>query len=230
MAEQSIFDLTWARQDQWGGEWHSIGGRFRVAQQLMGDLLQQTATPAVEDSALAELVAWITDSLNAWANDTHPPQQPALATLIAELRDVTQRPIDSATYDALAGWMRQANCDAWLLTRLQHTRQLFTHLADTNYDHIQLRHLQSLFRAQGELALAFHSLFGNGDLGRLEPDPDIPLIHVNAALMAKCATDLRLAQQALQQRQRLSYPNQTQWISWEGHMLYLADQMAYVCL
>ncbi len=230
MAEQSLFDLTWARQDQWGGEWHGLGGRFGIALRMIEPLLQHYAQSPVDDMALDEWRAWVTDQLRGLVQQHQPAHVATVTALIAELRDILKRPVAVQQAQALLHWAELAQMEAWPQARLANTQLLFDHLCATNFDFVQLQHLRGLFRAQTELALAYHGLFGNGDLRRLEPDAAAPLIHVNAELMAKCATDFRLAQQAVQQRQRLDYGNGQRWLTWEGHMLYLADLMAYACL
>ncbi|MCB0094480.1 MAG: hypothetical protein KDE46_02115 [Caldilineaceae bacterium] len=55
MSERSMFDHSWERQDQWGGEWHSLNGRFIVA----GDLLQRDlAQSAAPPRQIGRLMRW----------------------------------------------------------------------------------------------------------------------------------------------------------------------------
>lgn len=230
MSEKSMFDLVWARQDQWGGEWHGLGGRFGIAAQFMDKVLTETNIPPVEDTALHERMGWIIHWLKNWVKENQPEKEAEFENLADELLDIYKRPVDPSLYRQLVDWMHTAGAESWRLRSIDDTYKLSRHLRTTNFDHVQLRHLNGLFNAQAKLALAYHGLFGNGYLNLLESNPNAPLIYVNADLMAKCATDFRLAQQAVHQRQRMPYRDNETWITWESHMLYLADLMAYECL
>ena len=231
MSERSMFDHSWERQDQWGGEWHSLNGRFIVAGDLLQRDLAQSAAPPAADWALDEVVAWILNRLEDLVKTKVPDKTAEFTQFAQEVRRHV-RPLPTAILQQLERWMDLTAIEPLYPDRLRHTQKLVDHLRTTNFDHAQLQHLRGLFDAQHHLAIAYHALLGNGGLTRwLEIDPDAPLIHVNADLMAKCTTDLRLAQQAVHQRQRLQQNNQsTTKITWEGHMLFLADLMAYECV
>ncbi|MBV7330657.1 hypothetical protein KFU94_20910 [Chloroflexi bacterium TSY] len=106
--------------------------------------------------------------------------------------------------------------------------RLFTHFRDTNFDQMQTQHIQRFFKHAQSLAIAYRKLFSVGQLELLEDDPATPLIHVSAELQRRCSVDLRIAESALMQRLRVRIEDsEDTQLTWQGHLLYLADLMAY---
>lgn len=230
MSEKSMFDHTWARQDQWGGEWHGLNGRFLISEALIHRYLNETATPPAADWAHDEVITWVLSRLSQLVKEMQPDREAEFEAFRTGVQNHA-RPLSDALLQQLDQWMARLAIEPLYSDRLRHTQRLFNHLRVTNFDYMQLQHLRGFFYAQHRLAIAYHSLLGNGGLTpRLEIDPTAPLMYVNAELMAKCATDLRLAQQAVHQRQRLQEGNRATKVTWEGHMLFMADMMAYECV
>ncbi|MEZ4863489.1 MAG: hypothetical protein R3C14_19375 [Caldilineaceae bacterium] len=112
-------------------------------------------------------------------------------------------------------------------------QKLLAHLAQPNiaghnipFDKAQIAHLRTLILQAGDLVLDYFNTFSERFHDALVLSASYPPVRVNATLMRQMATDLHIAESAMQQRLR----DQNNFQSWLGYGLYTADLVAYATI
>lgn len=226
MAELTRFDVSAPLMNQWGGEWHGLESRVRELELMVNN---EVRSGGVVKMRYSNLMGQFAVLLEQGINDAERQQR--IRQWQAEIGSIVNRRREPDTSPALSETKRLGlEHHPFTHANVQRLFDFFHNpgLADPNlsFDQAQIRHLRHFILQAAKQVLLFYQVFTHGFGNTLIPSREYPPIHVNAALMRQIATDLRIGEQAILQRQR----GIGRYVTWQSYALYMADLLAYTTI